>query len=313
MNYIELLNNYWSLREQGILDRNAGDLYLYLIHKSNSLGWKNPFNQSNALICGFLSVNEKTLIANRNKIKQEGLIDFVSGKKGSNSEYTLLPVFTVRKGGQNYREYNSLSVSEYDNLKGSEYNSLGGQKSADNTKHILNQTKQDDDGGSAIAIELERMKKKVAAQEKIIQGLGKNKKSDLPPPGSAPSPSVSGLFKTLEELQVECRDDKHFSEPIRMKNGLSAEQLSEWLSAFNRELLFNGISKKLPRDYRSHFARWLKYQDLRSDPADYSPVKEQKNETGSTGATKGTSAERATAGRNKYAQRVRQQFPGVEQ
>ena len=41
MNYIEIINLYWKLREQGILDAGCGDLYLYLVHKSNSLGWKN--------------------------------------------------------------------------------------------------------------------------------------------------------------------------------------------------------------------------------------------------------------------------------
>jgi len=90
MNYIEIINLYWKLREQGILDAGCGDLYLYLVHKSNSLGWKNPFNQSNSLVRAFINVSEPTLIRQRNILKQLGLIEFESGKAlRSNTTYYL--------------------------------------------------------------------------------------------------------------------------------------------------------------------------------------------------------------------------------
>jgi len=79
MNYIELLNNYWSLREQGIISPLEGDLYLYLIRTSNRYGWKNPFNQTTSAICAFLGINRTALINRRNKLKQIGLIDFKEG------------------------------------------------------------------------------------------------------------------------------------------------------------------------------------------------------------------------------------------
>ena len=91
MNYIELINHYWQLREQGIVSGAEGDLYLYLLHTSNKLGWKNPFNQSNRLICAFLNISEKSLIKYKNVLKQEGLIDFEPGNAvKQNSSYTLL-------------------------------------------------------------------------------------------------------------------------------------------------------------------------------------------------------------------------------
>lgn len=269
MNYIELLNNYWSLREQGILDRNAGDLYLYLIHKSNSLGWKNPFNQSNALICGFLSINEKTLIANRNKLKQEGLVEFVSGKKGLNTEYTLL---AVRKGGQNYREsYResgsdnkntgqnySEKGSESDSLNGRENDSLAGEKSADNTKHKLNKTKQNDGDGSAAI---------VAGSDSFANHL-----EELPPPGPPAPPSAAQLFVNIEDLSTTCQHDSAFYEPLCMQHHFSRERLAAWLEAFNRQLSFESVTRKLPRDYRKHFSNWIRYQDITKNPADYSPI-----------------------------------------
>lgn len=91
MNYIELINHYWQLREQGIVSGAEGDLYLYLLHTSNRLGWKNPFNQSNRLICAFLNISEKSLIKYKNVLKEEGLIDFDPGNAvKQNSSYTLL-------------------------------------------------------------------------------------------------------------------------------------------------------------------------------------------------------------------------------
>lgn len=91
MNYIELINHYWSLREQGILSGAEGDLYLYLLHTSNRLNWKNPFNQSNRLICAYLNMSEKSLIKYKNILKQVGLIEYQSGKAiKQNSTYTLL-------------------------------------------------------------------------------------------------------------------------------------------------------------------------------------------------------------------------------
>lgn len=79
MNYIELINNTWALREQGILSVHEADLYLYLVHKSNKLGWKNPFNQSTEIICAVLGVSRNALTNRRNRLQQLGLIKFKAG------------------------------------------------------------------------------------------------------------------------------------------------------------------------------------------------------------------------------------------
>lgn len=131
MNYLELINQYWDLREQGILTANEGDYYLFLLHKCNRLSWKNPFNLSNQLCCGYLGIQEKSLIKYRNKLKQVGLIDFKSGTKGANTEYSLnIPC-------KNYSELGSLSGSQ----TGSKSGSLSGEKTPDNIKHKPEKTK----------------------------------------------------------------------------------------------------------------------------------------------------------------------------
>lgn len=128
MNYIEIMNHYWQLREQGILTANEGDLYLYLINKSNQLKWKNPFNQSNRLICAVLAISEKSLIKYRNSLKQIGLIDFESGK--------------ATKQNTNYCIFFRGSGSGLGSSSGSSSGSGLVQNRSDNNKHIPNKRKE---------------------------------------------------------------------------------------------------------------------------------------------------------------------------
>lgn len=81
MNYIELINNLWSLREQGLLTVYEGDLYLYLVHRCNRLGWKSSFTQPTDITCAVLGINRNALISRRNRLKQLGLINFKEGER----------------------------------------------------------------------------------------------------------------------------------------------------------------------------------------------------------------------------------------
>ncbi|MBK5722537.1 hypothetical protein JGH11_16810 [Dysgonomonas sp. Marseille-P4677] len=90
MSYIELINAAWELREQGVISIHEHDLYTYLIHKCNKLGWKNPFNQPTEIICAVLRINRNALVNRRNKLHSLGLISFKEGKaKSKPAEYTL--------------------------------------------------------------------------------------------------------------------------------------------------------------------------------------------------------------------------------
>ncbi|MGL5914027.1 MAG: hypothetical protein ACRCZB_07660 [Bacteroidales bacterium] len=130
MNYIELINQYWQLREQGMITGAEGDLYLYLIHTSNKLNWKNPFNQSNKLICAILNTSEPTLIRHRNTLKQVGLIEFESGK-------------AVRQNTQYYLNNFSSAVSRDISRGISSVVSRDDENTLDYIKHKLNKTKQE--------------------------------------------------------------------------------------------------------------------------------------------------------------------------
>lgn len=177
MNYIELINYYWQLREQGIVSGAEGDLYLYLLHTSNKLGWKNPFNQSNRLICAYLNLSEKSLIKYRNVLKQSGLIDFESGKATKqNSSYTLLNPCngyssldsSLGSSSDNCCKNYSSSDSGLNSSSGSSLDSSLGNNRSDNNK-LINKTKLNKD------VLLNPPEEK--DEEKLKTESGKNKKS----------------------------------------------------------------------------------------------------------------------------------------
>lgn len=136
MNYIQQINLMWSLIEQGIISGPESVMYMYLLHTSNKLNWKNPFNQSNALICALLNISEKSLIKYRNNLKQAGLIDFESGStKRINTQYTLIDYCKI------YSPTGSQSGNPMDSLSNSPPGSLMGGNRSDYNKHKQNKTK----------------------------------------------------------------------------------------------------------------------------------------------------------------------------
>lgn len=79
------------MREQGIISAHEQDLYLYLLHRSNVLFWKNPFHQSTTVLCSVLSIDRNALTARRKRLKQLELIDFKEGKsKNRPAEYKII-------------------------------------------------------------------------------------------------------------------------------------------------------------------------------------------------------------------------------
>jgi hypothetical protein len=134
MNYIALINQFWQLRREVTFSSTEADLYFYLLDISNGRNWKNPFQQSNTLICATIGVSEKPLITARNRLKQHGLIDFTPGVKRSPSTYKLLLLENTLENLHPYRgECDSKSGSE----SGSECDSLSGENPPDINKHKL--------------------------------------------------------------------------------------------------------------------------------------------------------------------------------
>ena len=272
MNYIELINQFWQLNEEHSFTANEVATYFYLLNTANKLGWKNPFNQSNGYITNALGMSEPTLIRVRNNLKQFGLIEFKSDKGRKNlTQYYLkylnsfsnavsIPVSNNGYDGDKYLNDFSIPVSNAVSIPVSNAVSIPIENALDNNKHKLNYTKQNNDVV-------------VNGADFPING-SKDRESNFPP-DPAPPPRV--LFLGIDDLLEECKRDPAFFEPICMQNHISPEVMASWLNAFNRQLRFTGEETKLSREYRKHFANWLRYQDLKSDPAKYSPVLKNEN------------------------------------
>jgi hypothetical protein len=124
MTYLELINRFWKMHKEVFFTAHETQLYFKLLDTCNSLGWKNPFMQSNRYICGEIGVSEPKLIELRNKLKQIGLVDFISGKKKRElTQYFLLGLTEL-----------SLNGSLTDSLNGSLTDSLNSQKPLDNIR-----------------------------------------------------------------------------------------------------------------------------------------------------------------------------------
>ncbi len=85
MNYLELILQFWKLRRSKRITSLQADLYFYLIQECNERNWENPFECSNKLICGSISISEPSLIDARNRLQQLGIIEFKSGKRNETS------------------------------------------------------------------------------------------------------------------------------------------------------------------------------------------------------------------------------------
>lgn len=92
------MNRIWDLREQGLVTSLEGDLYCYLVHRSNRLGWKNPFNQSSDVLCAVLGINRNSLSRRRRRLCEMGLIRFREGEtKTRPAEYELCEVQSIAR------------------------------------------------------------------------------------------------------------------------------------------------------------------------------------------------------------------------
>ncbi|KAA6327436.1 hypothetical protein EZS27_023574 [termite gut metagenome] len=91
MTYIELINRFWKLNKECSFTAYETQMYFKLLDTCNSLGWKNPFAQSNDCLSGELGISKRKLIQLKNSLKQYGLIEFQSGKvKRELTRYAIL-------------------------------------------------------------------------------------------------------------------------------------------------------------------------------------------------------------------------------
>jgi len=101
MNYIEQIRGFWRCHEVDVFPTNVIALYFYLLEVNNKTSWMTFFKRNNSKICADLGMTYPTLNIARNRLKQAGLIEFVTKNGSANVTYTLKDFLKVTDEVQN--------------------------------------------------------------------------------------------------------------------------------------------------------------------------------------------------------------------
>ncbi len=91
MTYIELINAFWNKRMVYPLTSCEADFFMYLLKECNSRNWVNPFKLPTQIIERELNLNRRTICEIRNKLQNNGYINFIaSTRRGEVAEYEII-------------------------------------------------------------------------------------------------------------------------------------------------------------------------------------------------------------------------------
>ena len=107
MNYIELINNFWTVRRIRPMTSYEADFYFYLLKECNSRSWTNPFELPSRNVEFELGISRKTICDLRNKLQQKGLISFKEGNKRANG--AIYKILYVSDGNINGNESGNVN------------------------------------------------------------------------------------------------------------------------------------------------------------------------------------------------------------
>jgi hypothetical protein len=144
MNYIKLLNNFWSCMQADPLPPTAQLLYYTLLQICNQCGWAEWFRRTNQNISSTMQVSVNTMIAARNKLKQRGLIEFIPSKRRGESTkykicYTQTELQAELQADQQADQQAELQTDHINKLKQKQK-----LKQKNNTPHISPQAKKEE-------------------------------------------------------------------------------------------------------------------------------------------------------------------------
>lgn len=135
MNYIELINRFWSVHEEYCFTTCEIAVYFYLLKVNNICNWKQSFKRNNAKIQADLGIKDRRTLENaRNRLKQSGLIDYQKKATNPNVTYSLTSTLNAQVNVQD-----SVEVDVQENAQV--------PVQADDTKDKLNKTKQEKESG----------------------------------------------------------------------------------------------------------------------------------------------------------------------
>jgi len=77
MNYIGLINRFWQCNTEHPFSAHESQLYFYLLHTCNQLGWKMPFGHSDRHLSAMTGMSVPTVRQCKNRLAQRGLITVI--------------------------------------------------------------------------------------------------------------------------------------------------------------------------------------------------------------------------------------------
>jgi hypothetical protein len=171
MNYISLLENFWTKRLEHSFTCNDIAVYFALADHCNKLGWKNPFHFSvDELLVKVRLKTKDPLDTARNRLKQAGLLDYKNGDgRGRTTQYWLTdPDAKPKRGCERGQKIPPLSQPLFAPLSPSLLPPL--EPTVHKTK--LNKTKEETTvSAPASALDAEFMQWQTWAQEHAPQVL----------------------------------------------------------------------------------------------------------------------------------------------
>lgn len=251
MNGYALANAFRTLRESWRFTSTEADLYYELVGIANERSWPTSFQYSNQLLCATIGISEKSLIAARNRLKQAGLLDFVSGHKRAPTAYTL-----SQKGLPQVSKKGSKS----DSVNGSESDSplYKELKQKENELQIkLSEQRRSADAASA------ELEKKMAALLAENEALKAQPKEVSPPPVAAAPPRSRTKAPAVEPAHFAAfwelypRKEKRKSTAETFGRLTEPQQLAaiagvkDWFARRTDWITPEG------KDYRPHPTTWL--------------------------------------------------------
>lgn len=91
MNYIKLINNFWTMNEVYSFRSTEIALYFYLLKVNNLCSWKGSFDHNNHKVLSSIGLTDvRSLNSARNRLKQVGLIEFKTKSGSASTQYSLL-------------------------------------------------------------------------------------------------------------------------------------------------------------------------------------------------------------------------------
>jgi hypothetical protein len=90
MNYIELINFFWTANEEHSFRTTDIALYFYLLKVNNDCSWKESFKRNNRKVEVDLGISFNTLKDSRNRLKNANLINFKTVNGDANVSYTII-------------------------------------------------------------------------------------------------------------------------------------------------------------------------------------------------------------------------------